>query len=84
MKGKIKVVKLIPQEIEIEVELLSYMQENYVEVIEDYKRKHSKVPTMRKIGELMGGLQASGVCQMLERLKNKGYDYSEVKYDKHE
>lgn len=81
MTEKIKVIKFIPEEIEIEVDKLTDAQRKYVEVIENYKKIYGKNPSMRKIAKLIGVSSVGSVYTVIENLRVKGYDYTETYVD---
>lgn len=77
---KIKVIKLVPKEIEIEVEDLTKRQLDYINKIENFKKENLKYPTVREVCDLLDGVTVGAVYPTLERLKDKGYFYNEVSY----
>ena len=77
---KIKVVKLVPTIIEIDVNDLTDVQRDYVEVIEKYKMQNCKCPTIREICDIAGINSTGTAGAMVGKLKLKGYDYKEVAY----
>lgn len=79
---KIKVVNLIQKEKEIEVEDLTIIQRYYIDIIENFKRKHYRIPSMREINFIIhGDKQTGSVSSMIKTLKKKGYDYSKLNYE---
>lgn len=62
---------------------MTFTQKLYMETIEKYKEENYKVPTIRTIAYLVGVNQPSTVFYMLKKLKEKGYNYKEMKnYEK--
>lgn len=61
---------------------MTFTQKIYIETIEKYKKENHKVPSIRTIGALVGVNAPSTVFLMLKRLKEKGYNYKEMRdYD---
>lgn len=61
---------------------MTFVQQIYINTIEKYKKENYKIPSIRTIGALVGVNSPSTVFVMLKRLKEKGYDYKEMKnYD---
>ena len=58
---------------------MTFTQKLYMETIEKYKEENHKVPTIRTIAHLVGVNQPSTVFYMLKKLKEKGYNYKEMK-----
>lgn len=58
---------------------MTFTQKLYIETIEKYKEENHKVPTIRTIAYLVGVNQPSTVFYMLKKLKEKGYNYKEMK-----
>lgn len=58
---------------------MTFTQKLYIETIEKYKEENHKVPTIRIIAHLVGVNQPSTVFYMLKKLKEKGYNYKEMK-----
>lgn len=58
---------------------MTFIQNIYMETIEKYKRENHKVPTIRMIASLVGVNQPSTVFYMVNKLKEKGYDYKEMR-----
>lgn len=58
---------------------MTFTQKLYIETIEKYKEENHKVPTIRTIACLVGVNQPSTVFYMLKKLKEKGYNYKEMK-----
>lgn len=74
---QIYVYDLVPTLRKIEIEHLSSKQSEYVEKIEEYKKNQRKIPSIRKIGELVGVSSPASVFTMLNRLAEKGYFYDD-------
>ena len=73
---KIKVTRLDAVQFKIELETeLTDMQLEYINCIEEYKYRYKKVPTIRKIAELKNVKSPATVKDMLDKLKEKGYNY---------
>lgn len=58
---------------------MTFTQQVYIDTIENYKKENCKVPSIRTIGALVGVNAPSTVFLMLKRLKEKGYDYKEMR-----
>lgn len=58
---------------------MTFTQKLYIETIEKYKEENNKIPSIRTIAKLVGVNQPSTVFYMLKKLKEKGYDYKEMK-----
>lgn len=58
---------------------MTFTQKLYIEAIEKYKKEYYEIPTIRTIARLVGVNQPSTVFYMLKKLKEKGYDYKEMK-----
>lgn len=63
--------------------MMTFTQQIYIDSIEKYKKEYCKVPSIRKITKMVGVTAPSTVFYMLKRLKEKGYDYKEMRnYEK--
>lgn len=61
---------------------MTFTQQLYIDVIEKYKKKYYQIPTIREIAILVGVSSPGTVYPMLKVLKEKGYNYKEMKdYD---
>ena len=63
---------------------MTFTQKLYIETIEKYKKENNEIPTIRTIACLVGVNQPSTVFYMLKKLKEKGYNYKEMKNDENE
>lgn len=79
---KIKVYDFTPTKIELEVKELTQAQKKYIERIEKYKRTTRKIPTIRVICKIVGVSSPATGYAMMQRLKEKGYDFKKVCYGK--
>lgn len=62
---------------------MTFTQKLYIETIEKYKEENHKIPTIRAIADLVSVYSPSTVFYMLKKLKEKGYDYKEMRsYEK--
>lgn len=77
---KIKVIKFVPKEIEIEVKELTDIQREYIKAVEDYKRENFAYPSIRTLVNILGRSTPSSVYLTLNRLEDKGYYYREMEY----
>lgn len=75
---QIKVVRMQPYCDEIEIEDLTIPQLKCINVIERYKIKYHKVPTIREIMKLTKHTSPATIQDMLNRLSKKGYNYKEI------
>ena len=58
---------------------MTFTQKLYIETIEKYKKENNEIPTIRTIAHLVGVNQPSTVFYMIKKLKEKGYNYKEMK-----
>jgi len=62
---------------------MTFTQKIYMDTIEKYKEENNKVPTIRMIAKLVGVNRPSTVFYMVNKLKEKGYNYKEMRsYEK--
>lgn len=58
---------------------MTFTQQVYIDAIEKYKKEYHEIPSIRTISKLVLVNCPSTVFEMLKRLKNKGYNYKEMK-----
>ncbi len=58
---------------------MTFTQKIYMDTIEKYKEENHKVPTIRMIAKLVGVNRPSTVFYMVNKLKEKGYNYKEMR-----
>ena len=76
---EIKVCKLEAKEEYIKIKgYLTNKQLEYINLIEEFKMEHKKVPSIREICKLKGNRNCSATLEMLQRLYKKGYNYKEI------
>ncbi len=74
---KIDVVRMKPAYRKLKTNYdFNEIQLKYIKAIEDYKYCNKKVPTIRKIAEMVNVSSTATVEAMLNRLKEKDYDYT--------
>ena len=54
------------------------VQLKYINSIEEYKKKNKAVPSIRDIDRLVNANSSATAYTMMQRLKEKGYDYREI------
>ena len=79
-REKIKVCNFTVDKYEIYVKKLTDRQRDYIKIIENYKYKNKKTPTIRDICKLVNSNSPGTVQMMMKRLKNKGYNFRNVNY----
>ena len=73
---KIKVCRLEVKEECIKVKgYLTNTQVEYINLIEEFKMEHKRVPSIREICKIKNINSPATAMAMLQRLYNKGYDY---------
>lgn len=81
MIKEIEVYDFVPRKTKIKLyEPLTKTQLKYIEIIEEYKKEYCEIPTVRKIGSLIGNNSPATIHSMLRRLNEKGYDYKRMRY----
>ena len=76
---KIDVVRLKPVYRRLKVEhTFTRTQLKYIDLIEKYKFYFKKVPSIRTICKIVEVNSPATTKYMLDRLKEKGYDYEEL------
>lgn len=81
MTEDIEVYNFKPEKYTIKVAKLTKKQKEYVEAIEKYKFENGKIPSMRKIVELVDNSSPASSHRMIEILRYKGYEYKRLKYN---
>ena len=77
---EVEVCNFKVEKIKISIDKLTDIQKAYVTEIENYKYKYKRIPTIRKICELVDCSSTGSVYAMLDRLSYKGYDYRILNY----
>lgn len=73
---KIKVARSFMQYYDIELGYdLTENELKCIEVIENYKMYNKKVPTIRKIMQMLNLKSPASILHILNKLKEKGYNY---------
>lgn len=68
----------------IKVAKLSDAQRRCYEAVEDYKEKNKHIPTVNELANMLNVTSRAAVYPLLEKLKDKGYDYAKLCYEEKE